>query len=61
MAMGGGKVLSSTAMQRRHEHDTVASLDLICLVALEFPVRVVDEDEDAGASRQSMSKVSPVP
>jgi hypothetical protein len=44
-------------MQRRHEQDIIPRLDLILLFAFELPVRVVDEDEDAGPSEKEEERM----
>ena len=33
-------------MQRRDEHDLVAALELVRALAFQFPICIVDEDED---------------
>ena len=37
-------------MQCGHEQDGVVGLELVFLFTLEFPVRIIDEDEDTGAT-----------
>lgn len=32
------------AVQRRHKQDVVAALNFVCLLALKFPVCIVDQD-----------------
>lgn len=34
-------------MQRRDEHNLITTLELVRALAFQFPIRVVDEDEDA--------------
>jgi hypothetical protein len=40
----------SSAMQRRDKQDVVAILELVLILALQLPVRIVDQDEDAWSS-----------
>jgi hypothetical protein len=34
-------------MQRRNEHDVIAFLELVLVLALKFPVRFVDENQNS--------------
>ena len=38
--------IGSTTMQRRDEHDLVAALELVRALAFQFPICIVNEDED---------------
>lgn len=43
----GQEVDGLAAVERRHKEDVVAGLQLVVFFALELPVGIVDEDEDA--------------
>ncbi len=47
---GGGWLAGSAAVQGRDKEDVVTRLDLVGFLALELPVGVVDENQDAGAA-----------
>ena len=40
-------------MQGRHKDNLIPGLQLIRILAFEFPVRVIDQDQDSGSSTQS--------
>ena len=42
------------AMQSRHKEDVVSGLHLVCLLPIELPIRVIDEDKDARPSAGHM-------
>lgn len=43
----GQEVDGLAAVERRHKEDVVAGLQLVVFFALELPVGIVDEDENA--------------
>ena len=48
----------SPPVQRRDEHDLVTILELVRALAFEFPICVVDEDEDAWATVWGQSGIT---